>query len=412
MRLGSRPTWVDVVLTVYVPSVITGFGHGMILPALPAIAQAYDVAPGLAAQVVTAQYAGRTIALFPAGFVVDRFGRKPAMIAGPIVMFAALVATVTAPWFWVVLVAQAALGVGEGIWSFGREILAVDQTRPEHRGRVIGSFFGISSASVALGPVLGGHLTEIWGYASVFALHAVLSLAVLGLAFMVTESKRTSRVAASHGGNPFDLSSIEPRNRNTFRVLLYATMCAMLRNSSLQSLLPIYVVTYLGYGPSEAGYLFGLSGMVQLLLIAPAGTLCDKVGRKAATVPAAALAGVGYAAIYLSTDMFGLTIASIIMGMSAGFAIGTMTVFTYDIVPPANRGQLQALRRTVGEIGTFSGPILGAAVAAAYANNVGVAFLLFAPMHLVSAALLAFVARETNPRANARRQDSALAAKP
>jgi MFS family permease len=46
-------------------------------------------------------------------------------------------------------------------------------------------------------------------------------------------------------------------------------------------------VSNLGYSASEAGYLFGVVGLIQLLMIAPAGYLSDKVGRKAAVVPAA-----------------------------------------------------------------------------------------------------------------------------
>lgn len=91
-----------------------------------------------------------------------------------------------------------------------------------------------------------------------------------------------------------------------------------------------------------------------------------------------------------------LAIVSGILGLSAGFAIGTMTSFTYDIIAEEGRGVLQALRRSVGEIGSFTGPIVGGLVASAY--DPGVAFLAFAPLHLVSAALLLFVARESLAR--------------
>jgi MFS family permease len=70
-----------------------------------------------------------------------------------------------------------------------------------------------------------------------------------------------------------------------------------------------------------------------------------------------------------------------------------MTLFTYDIVTPDARGSVQVFRRSVGELGSFSGPILGGLVAGF--SNAGMAFAVFAPLHLVSALMVAFVARET-----------------
>ena len=61
--------------------------------------------------------------------------------------------------------------------------------------------------------------------------------------------------------------------------------------------------------------------------------------------------------------------------------------------PPDARGSVQAFRRSVGEIGAFSGPILGGLVAGV--SHAGVAFAAFAPIHVVSALLVTLVARET-----------------
>ena len=47
----------------------------------------------------------------------------------------------------------------------------------------------------------------------------------------------------------------------------------------------------------------------------------------------------------------------------------------------------------MGEVGAFSGPILGGLVAGM--SHAGVAFAAFAPLHLASALLVSLVARET-----------------
>lgn len=393
-----------VIFHIYVPSVLMGFGLGMLLPTLPVVARSFDVAPEVAAQGVTALLLGRAATLFPAGYVVDRFGRRPAMVIGPLIALAGVVVTATTPWFGLVLVGQALVGAGEGLWSLGREIAAMEQIRAEQRGRVIGGFFGISAAGTTLGPIVGGRLTDWAGYPSVYLAAGVCAVLVCGIAttyrdsptrIMRTQAKKKSAL------RPFD--AIAPGFLVTFQVVMFATFCAMLRSTSVQSLLPVYVVSDLGYSATDVGYLFGVTGFVQLLMIVPTGIISDKIGRKAAVVPAATLAAVAFVGYAMSTGPTGLVLSSLVLGVSSGLAIGSMTSFTYDIVTPDARGSVQAFRRSVGELGSFSGPILGGVVAGL--SNAGMAFAVFAPLHLISALMVAFVARETlnrTPRAEPR----------
>ena len=382
-----------ILLHIYVPSVLMGLGLGMLVPTLPVLARSFGVAPELAAQAVTALLVGRVAAYFPAGLIVDRLGRRLAMVIGPIVVTLGVLITALTPWFALVFVGQALVGSGQGIWSLGREIAAVEEIRSESRGRVIGAFFGIAAVGTALGPVLGGRLADAAGYSAVFALAGVFAMLVCGIALSYRD--RPIRVRRASGGpslrRPFD--AVAPGYVRTFQVVLFATFCTMLRETTVQSLLPVYVVSDLGYSASDAGYLFGLVGAVQLVMIAPAGYVSDKIGRKAAVVPAATLAGLAFVGFYLSTDTLTLAISAALIGVAAGFGIGANTAFTYDIVAPDARGMVQAFRRSTGEMGSFFGPLAGGLVASwTYA---GMAFLVLAPVHFASALLVAFVARET-----------------
>lgn len=119
------PALARIVFQIYVPSVLMGFGLGMLLPTLPILARSFGVAPEVAAQAVTALLVGRTVSYFPWGYVVDRFGRRAAMAAGPLVVVAGVLTIATTPWFGLVLVGMTLVGSGEGLWSLGREIAAV-----------------------------------------------------------------------------------------------------------------------------------------------------------------------------------------------------------------------------------------------------------------------------------------------
>jgi len=387
------PALARIVLHIYVPSVLMGFGLGMLLPTLPILARSFSVAPEVAAQAVTALLIGRTVSYFPWGYVVDRFGRRAAMAAGPLVVMAGVLLIATTPWFTLVLAGMTLVGAGEGLWSLGREIAAVEQIRAEQRGRVIGAFFGVSSAGTTLGPVVGGRLTDWAGYAAVFVVAGLFALIVSGIGLTYRDRARPPRrkPAEKRRFRPFE--AIAPGYLVTFQVVMFASFCSMLRGTSVQSLLPVYVISDLGYSASEVGYLFGVVGFVQLLMIVPAGFISDKIGRKAAVVPAALCGAVAFVGYALSSEPVGLVLSSVVLGLASGLATGSMTSFTYDMVAPDARGSVQAFRRSIGEVGAFSGPILGGLIAGI--SNAGVAFAAFAPLHLISAALVTLVARET-----------------
>lgn len=77
---------------------------------------------------------------------------------------------------------------------------------------------------------------------------------------------------------------------------MYSTFASMLRSTAMHAMLPVYAGVYLGFSSSQVGFLFGITGLVTLLAMGPAGFLSDTLGRKWAVVPAAALAGISFIA--------------------------------------------------------------------------------------------------------------------
>jgi MFS family permease len=135
--------------------------------------------------------------------------------------------------------------------------------------------------------------------------------------------------------------------------------------------------------------------VVNALMIVPSGFISDKIGRKAATVPAATLTAVAFIVFGAADSMAMLVAGAALQGLAQGFSLGSLTTSTFDIAPDGSVAKFQSLRRFAAEIGTLTGPPLAGAVASVYAPQS--VFLIFAPIYLVSAFLLAFVARETHP---------------
>jgi MFS family permease len=74
-------------------------------------------------------------------------------------------------------------------------------------------------------------------------------------------------------------------------------------------------------------------------------------------------------------------------------SLGSLATSTYDVVPPHVRGRLQALRRTIAELGSGAAPLFAGYLANTF--NPGMPFWVYAPLLLLSALLLAFVSKET-----------------
>jgi len=178
--------------------------------------------------------------------------------------------------------------------------------------------------------------------------------------------------------------------------VVLATLTSFMHRITLQSMLPLYADSQLGFTPTQIGLLFSIMGIFISLMILPAGFIIDKVGRKWAAVPSTGIPALVFLFIPFSDTFIQLAILVAFMGVANGLSLGSLATSTYDVVPASARGRLQAARRTIAEIGAVCAALLGGFLADTF--NPGVPFLVYAPLLVLSAVLLAIVGRETLER--------------
>ena len=391
---SARPSLLKASLSIYLPSMLMSMGQGMLIPALPAIARTFGVSEALAVQVITSQLIGRTASMLPTGVIVDRWGVKPLMVGGAALATASTLTAAVAPSFAVIIVTQFFWGIGMSSWMFGREVAAVDMVRRDQRGRQMSALMGIGSTGMAFGPAIGGVLTDLMGVRGLFFVYAGMAAVVLAISLLNREvyPPRPRRASAPL----FDLRAVQaihPYYRATYLILFYSTFAQMIRGQVTNTMLPLYVQTQLDYSASITGALFTVAGLTTFLMIAPTGFISDKLGRKWAAGPAAVFSTIAFIAFPLAGTIPQLFAVMFIVGLANGLAMGAMTIYTYDVVPSHVRGQLQALRRGVGELGALTSPPSAAVIASAFTP--GIAFWFFAPLHFLSALLIFAMARES-----------------
>ena len=389
--------------TLYTSAFLAGM-WSMIVPAVPVIARAFDVSPGTAAQAITALAVGRFAGMPISGAVLDRLGTRAALISGPAIACSAATFAGITPWFSAILVLLFLIGVGESIWVIAREVAGIDLARQDQRGRVLSGFHGINNLGLALGPLFGGLLTEAVSFRAVFFGYAVCALASAFLGTSISGPEVAPISAPALNWNLAALRQrlrslkdlfhqIEPALRATYIVLVFATLTSFMHRVTAQSILPLLASSKLGLSPKEVGLLFTISGFSVFAMILPAGFVIDKVGRKWATVPSTGIPALAFLLIPFAASFFQLAVLISFLGIANGLSLGSLATSTYDVVPAHARGRLQAARRTIAEIGGITAPLFGGYLADTF--NPGVPFLVYAPMLILSAVLLALVGRET-----------------
>ena len=398
------------VINLFSTSLVMSFGHGMIIPTIPVMAVEFEVSIGLAAQVITAHALGRFASPLPTGIIVDRLGTRSAMIIGPGIVVLGAVLAAAAPTFNIMLLAMFLAGAGDSMWMSAREVAGVNLVHSNQRGRLMSGFMGISSTGMALGPALGGLITELVNFRAVFLVYTFLAVIVWVVAWVSaanTQAEVGRPSPSDHRARGLTLlfvwqhlvewgrllKSIVPEYRMTYAVLVFVTTVMMLYRMVLQSMLPLYAGAYLDYSPTQVGLLFSTSGIFVFAMIVPAGFITDKIGRKWATVPSTGIPGLAFLALPFVDSFPALLVISSVIGMGQGLSLGSVATSTYDVIPAAGRGRLQALRRTVAELGGVTGPAMGGLIANAY--NPGGAFLVVGPLLMFASLLLAIVAKET-----------------
>jgi MFS transporter, ACDE family, multidrug resistance protein len=380
----------------------------MIIPTIPVLAQYFSVTAGGAAQIVTVFAIGKFVGTIVGGMIIDRMGTRTALVGGPLVGGIASLLAAGAPTFTVILLLALVMGAADSLWASAREVGVIDLARHNQRGRMLSSIHGTYNIGTAVFPLVGGSLTDLFSFRTVFVSYGIAALLSVFLGFAGPNSPAVSLMQGNRDrvrGWGFAalqrrlqafvglFKEIRPDLRSTYFALVLATLVNQSQRIIIQSMLPLYAGYYLHLSPTEIGLLFSISGVIVFAMIIPAGFVMDRIGRKWCTVPSTALPALAFVLIPMTNNFTELAVLVGFAAIAQGLALGSVATSTYDVVPAHVRGRLQAARRTVAELGSALAPLLGGYLANTF--NPGVPFLVYAPLLVFSAALLAVVGKET-----------------
>jgi MFS family permease len=326
------------VLLLGVVTFVFNLGGGVIAPAVPLHARGLggdyrDL--GLIGAAHGLAFAALTI---PLGRASDRFGRRALLLVSALAVGGAAAVYLRAT-------AVAGLIVGKLIEAAGWAAFwpALEAWVAEAFGRRAGSEMGIGygayAAAYVVGTSLAGFLIEGAGARAPFSLSLATALAAAGLILSLPAGGPAAeppdgRVPTATGGRT---PARGPR------VLAYATgFVYVFGLGTVMAFLPAYAADR-GLGAAEVGLLLGAYWVARLVGSVAAGRLSDRLGRRAALVPAMLANAAGALLVGLPAGTPGLVAGAVGLGLAAGACAPACVGLIADHVCPEDRGTAMGL---------------------------------------------------------------------
>jgi EmrB/QacA subfamily drug resistance transporter len=131
---------------------------------------------------VNAYILAYAVLLLTAAALGDRLGRKRMFIAGIALFTAGSAAAALAPTIGFLIAARAIQGVAAAVVTPLTLTLLAEAFPPEQRGLALGVWSGISGIGVALGPLVGGALTQLASWHWIFWVNVPIGIGLIPLA--------------------------------------------------------------------------------------------------------------------------------------------------------------------------------------------------------------------------------------
>ncbi len=386
--------------------------------ALPSIQRSFDASLSALEWTINAYSLAFAVFLVTGGRLGDIFGRRKVFLIG-VVVFGVSSATIgLAPSEGWLVASRAVQGLGAALMMPATLSIISNAFPPAERGKAIGTWAGVSAIALALGPLVGGWLTEDVTWRAIFFINVPVAAIAIAVTLFSTHESRdetatrqvdyagiatltlglTALVLALVEGNAWGWGSariislfvialaglvafvvIERRVAAPIvdfdffrsRSFLGANLVAFAISFGMFAVfffLALYMQNILGYSPLEAGVRFLPSTLVIMVAGPVSGRLADRIGPRIPLVIGLLFVTVSLAwqsRIEVDTSFAFLVTPFILLGLGMGFTMSPMSTAAMNAVDRTKAGVASgtlSMTRMVG--GTFGVAALGALVAA------------------------------------------------
>jgi len=132
--------------------------------------------------------AGMFAPAIPIGWMADRYGRRATLVLGALLSGIGSLITGVSASYWVITLGIVLVGVGWAGTFVGMTALIGDATHPLIRGRALGMADSAGAVLSLLFPLIGGLVSQLFGFAVLGLLGLLASLPIVALALTLRET--------------------------------------------------------------------------------------------------------------------------------------------------------------------------------------------------------------------------------
>ncbi|THE66839.1 MFS transporter [Salinadaptatus halalkaliphilus] len=354
-----------------------GVGGGVAFPTLPTLGAILGISPFLVGVILSTNRFTRLVMNTPAGQIIDTVGPRKPMIIG-------LVLQGVAPFGYIVglypsfvplldaaaifILARIVWGIGSAFVFVGAYSIVIHVTSDDNRGKWIGYFRGGQALGFPSGLILGGVLSDLYGFEVAFG-----SAGAAGL-FAAVVAALALPTVHNVAHDPVRIRDLPRLVRSDSRILMIGSVNFTIR-FLFSGILLSTVVLYLEANDISIGVFseVGASGFIMAVTVLASsattvvsGNLSDYVGDRAlVTVPALALFAFGFALLGFVPTLSMTIVGVVCIGIGVGGTNPPLLAYLGDISPEADVGKMGGIYNVFGDLGAAVGPVIAVPLGAA-----------------------------------------------
>ena len=370
--LGFPSGWKFTLGIVFAAQFFSAIGFSMVFPFLPLYIESLDSrlalsTEALAGLVIAVQSVTMMIAAPIWGVVADRFGRKKmilrAMVGGGIFMI--MMGFVQSAEQLIVL--RALQGMVTGTVSANNALVAASTPR-ERVGFAMGALqLGLWSG-VAVGPLLGGVLADLFGYSVPFVATAVLLLiGALVISLGVQENFRPPKEKTAIHPAAFLLGWKMILQTSGVRMVLLMRFLVGLARAIIIPIAPLFVVSLIisetETNNTYAGLMLAVSSATSTFGAVYLGSLGDRISHRKVLFWCALIAMALYIPQVFVANVWQLLILQGMAGIAGGGLVAAPSALLSRYTDKGSAGAVYGLDNSVWSASKAVAPLLGATIA-------------------------------------------------
>ena len=379
------------------PTALWSVGIGAVLPVVALSARDLGASVPVAALFVGIGAVAELVTAVPAGVLVDRLGERRALVLAGLADAATALLALLAPSLWVLGLALALSGPTGAVFLLARQSYLTAAAPVALRARAMSTLGGVARIGFFVGPFVGAPIVAAWGAQAAFGIAVVAGVLAALVAGLSADLVPDGPMRAP-GEPPVRVPVLEVvrRHRSVLLTVGVGVLAIGLARSSRVVVVPLWA-EHIGLTAAQTSLVFGVAGLVEVLLFYPAGSIMDRRGRVWVALPVTVLLGVGLVVLPLTSTLGAVAAVAAVMAVGNGLGSGIVMTLGADAAPADGRAPFLGVWRLISLVGHNGAALVVGALAAL--ASIGVASVAVGLLTLAGGAWLRRWLPRYDPRA-------------